>query len=159
MVKKSDQLQKARDYAFLLLKFRLRSNREITERLKKKGFDEDTIREAVVFLNEKRFLDDELFARLWAESRAKKNLGARRIKEELKAKGIDKSLIEENLKKIKSDYPEEAIVREIIEERMKRLKNIEPVKAKSRLYAYLMRRGFSPDIVLENLNRLCMPIS
>jgi len=51
-------LQKAKDYAFLLLKFRLRSEKEFVFRLKKKKFDEKTIKQALAFLKKEGLLDE-----------------------------------------------------------------------------------------------------
>ncbi len=145
--------QKAKDYAFLLLKFRLRSEKEIYERLRRKKVDERTIIEVIVFLRDKGFLDDSLFTKTWIESRLKRPLGLRRIKEELKIKGINKELIESQIQKTKQDYREEDIVSKIVREKINKLKGIEPYKAKRRVFAYLLRRGFSSDIIADTLNK------
>jgi regulatory protein len=151
---KSSPLQKAKEYAFLLLKFRLRSEKELYERLKRKKFDADIIKEVLKFLKEKDFLNDKIFAKAWIDSRLKRPLGLRRIKEELKLKGIDKEIIDSQISEIKKDYPEEEIVKKIARQRLNKLKNIEPRKAKNRLYAYLLRRGFSPEIIIDVINQL-----
>jgi len=147
------ELKKARAYAFLLLKFRLRSEYELSERLKRKKFNQEIIRKTIVFLKEKKFLDDEFFARSWVNSRIKKPLGLRRLKQELMAKGIADQTIEEQLASIKNNYSEKEVVSGIIQERLSKLKRIEPQNAKRRTFAYLLRRGFSPGIVSECLNQ------
>lgn len=141
--------QKARDYAFLLLKFRLRSEEEIYARLKRKKIPEETIRQTLTFLKEKGFVDDKLFAKNWLAFRIKRNLGLKRIKEELRIKGIKKEIIEEEVGAVKGHYCEADIVREVARQRLSRLKGLEPIAAKRRLYAYLLRRGFSQEIVAE----------
>lgn len=152
--KDKDLLQKAKDYAFLLLKFRLRSEREIYERLRKKKFDERIIKETLTFLKEKDFIDDNCFAKTWIESRIKKPLGLRRLKAELKTKGIDKEIIDRQIDQIKKDYSEQDIVTKIAQKRLQKLKGIEPQKAKRRTQDYLLRRGFSPDVVIDIINQL-----
>jgi regulatory protein len=147
-------IERARAYSFLLLKFRLRSERELYERLKRKKFDEDTINATLSFLKEKGFLDDGFFAKSWVNSRLKKNLGLRRIKEELKIKGLSQEIIERELKRIKADYPEAEIVAQILSSKFKKISSEDPLKAKRRKYAYLLRRGFSSEVVLEALNNL-----
>jgi len=147
-------LQKAKEYAFCLLKFRPRSEKEIYQRLKKKKFDDRIIKETIAFLKDKDFINDNYFAKAWLESRLKRPLGLRRIKEELRIKGIGKEIIDSQIDQIKKNYSEEDIVAEIAKVRFNRLKNIEPQKAKRRLYAYLLRRGFSPDVVIEVVNQL-----
>lgn len=151
---KSEPLEKAKNYAFLLLKFRQRSAKEITQRLKQKNFDDSVIKETLSFLKRQGFVDDESFAKAWIDSRLKKPLGLRRIKEELRIKGIDTDIIESNLKKIKQDYLEEEVVARIAADRLSKLKGIEPQKAKRRTFAYLLRRGFSPEVILDTLARI-----
>ncbi len=149
-----DLLQKAKNYAYLLLKFRPRSEKELYQRLKKKKFDEQIIQETLTFLKDKRFIDDRDFAQAWVESRIKKPLGIRRIREELKFKGIDKEIIDNTTEKAKEDYFEQDIVTKLARGKLERLKNIEPLKAKRRVLAFLLRRGFSPDIVVDTINQL-----
>lgn len=150
----TDSLQKAKNYAFLLLKFRLRSEKEIYARLKKKKFDDRIIKETLLFLKDKGFINDNYFAKAWIESRIKRPLGLRRIKEELRLKGIDKDIIDSQLGEILKGYSEEEIVAEITKKKFDKLKGVEPQKAKRRLYAYLLHRGFSPEIVIDVLNQL-----
>jgi regulatory protein len=147
-------LEKAKNYSFLLLKFRLRSEKEIYQRLKNRRFDEQVIRATISFLKNKEFLDDNLFAKSWIESRLKRPFGLRKIKNELNLKGIDKEIISEQISQIKDKYREEDIVSEIVKSKLAKLKDIEPVKAKRRIYAYLLRRGFSSDVVSEIIKNL-----
>ena len=154
MNKRSESFAKARDYAFLLLKFRLRSENELVQRLKKKKFSEETAKEVAAFLKEKRFIDDNAFAKAWVSSRLKRPLGLRKIRQELRQKGIDQEIIETEIDKVK-DYSETQIVLDLARARLSRLKGIEPVKAEARVYAYLARRGFSPETIIDILSQLC----
>ena len=153
--KNADSLEKAKGYAFLLLKFRQRSEKELEQRLKRKKFSEEIIRKTVEFLREKEFLNDNLFAKSWIESRIKRPFGLRRIKEELKDKGLDKQIIEEKISEVKESYSEEAVVEQLARMRLGKLKGIEAFAARRRVYAYLIRRGFSPEVVTEVINQLC----
>lgn len=138
----------------MLLKFRLRSRKEIYERLKRKKFTEEIITQTLDFLESKGFIDDTIFAKVWIESRLKRPLGLRRLRQELKIKGINEVIIDSKIKEIKNNYNEADVVREIAEEKFNRLKGIEPRKAKKRIYDYFMRRGFSPDVVIDIINQL-----
>ncbi|MBU4473082.1 MAG: recombination regulator RecX [Candidatus Omnitrophica bacterium] len=147
-----DSLQKAKGYAFLLLKFRLRSEREIYERLKKKKFNEEIIRETLLFLKSKNFVDDNNFSKAWIESRLANSIGLIRLKQELRLKGIDEEIIDSQISQVKDNYSEEDIVTKIAKDKFKKLPNLEPQKAKRRIYAYLLRRGFSPGVVIDVIN-------
>jgi regulatory protein len=132
----------------------MRSEKELSGRLKRKKFDLAIIEEVIEFLKEKRFIDDREFARAWARDKIKRPLGLARISQELKAKGVEKSIIEESLNGIKHNYDEKSVVLGLAQRKIKRLKGVEPRKARSRLYFYLLRRGFSPEIVSDTLNQL-----
>lgn len=149
-----ERFAKAKNYCFLLLKFRPRSEKEFYSRLKRKKFEEPLIRQTLGFLKEKGFIDDNYFARSWIDSRLKKPLGLRRIRQELRQKGVDKQTIESNIEKIKNSYSEESVVSQLARRRLDKSKGIDPGKLKVRIYAYLLRRGFSPETVINALNQL-----
>ncbi|MCX5709134.1 MAG: regulatory protein RecX [Candidatus Omnitrophica bacterium] len=153
-MKNKDEQESAREYAFLLLKYRLRSVEELRDRLKNKKFSETAIKNTIDFLKEKRFLDDAQFSRAWISSRLKRPYGLRRIKQELRLKGVDKEIVERQAGDLSCDYSEPDIVEEIVTRKADNLKGLEPVKARQRLYSYLIRRGFTPEIVIEKINRL-----
>jgi regulatory protein len=147
-------LTSAKEYAFLLLKFRLRSEAELLARLKQKGFSPELSQETVDFLKEKKFIDDRVFARSWVASRLKRPYGLRKIKQELTQKGLAKEIIQSAIVCAKENYNESQIVSQLAQQRFSRIKNVEPLKAKSRVYAYLIRRGFACDLVGDIVKKL-----
>lgn len=146
--------QKAKQYCFLLLKFRMRSSKEIIARLRGKKFDDAVIAKTISFLKEKKLLDDEVFARVWIESRINKPLGFALLKRELLAKGITVKIIDNVIAQLKCNYSEKTVVLETAKRRLSRLSQEDSLKAKKRVYGYLLRRGFSPEIVIEVLEGL-----
>ena len=147
-------LEKARAYAFLLLKYRLRSKKELGERLARKKFPEEMITLVVDSLEAKGFLDDAVFARSWIASRASRKFGGRRIQQELRQKGVDPALIEAGLRELRERSPEAETIRQIAGDKFRRAKGLDPRTAKRRIYAYFLRRGFSPDAVIDILNEM-----
>jgi regulatory protein len=146
--------EKARAYAFLLLKYRLRSENELKTRLKQKGFSLALAESTVSFLKDRQFIDDRVFARGWVSSRLKRPLGKRKIKLELMQKGVASEIIQEALTWANQDYSESQTVTQLAKQRFSKLQGIDPLKAKMRVYGYLMRRGFSPDLVGEAIRQL-----
>jgi len=146
--------EKARAYAFLLLKYRLRSENELKTRLKQKGFSLALAESTVSFLKEREFIDDQVFARGWVSSRLKRPLGKRKIKLELMQKGVAAEIIQEALAWANQDYSESQTVTQLAKQRFSKIQGIDPLKAKMRVYGYLMRRGFSPDLVQEAIRQL-----
>ena len=152
--KSTDEIKKAKNYAFLLLKFRPRSEKEIYQRLKNKKFNEEIINDTIAFLKEKEFIDDNYFAKAWIQSRIKRPLGLGRLRAELKVKGVDKEIIDSQIEEIKKDYAEEDIVKAIAKAKISKLKGVEPLKAKRRILGYLLRRGFSAEIAFDVVGQL-----
>lgn len=144
----------ARAYAFLLLKYRQRSEKEISDRLRKKKYSEEIIKQTIDFLREKKFIDDAVFARAWIKERLARAIGPRRLSQELRLKGIDKQVIESNLSEAKEYYSETETIRGLAERRFNALKDLDPRAAKRRVYAFLLRRGFTPDAVIDTIDQL-----
>jgi len=141
--------QSARAYAFLLLKFRLRSEAELKARLRQKGYSEALSQDTVNFLKDREFIDDCVFARGWVASRLKRSLGFRKIKQELFQKGLTQEIIDNSLLNAFEHYDEGQVISQLARKRFSKLKDIDPLKAKARVYAYLMRRGFASERVGE----------
>ena len=136
----------------MLLKYRMRSENELRLRMRRKKFDERLISETIEFLKEKEFIDDSSFAKAWVSSRKNQGFGLRRITQELRLKGVPEEIIKSRISESKDDYPEKQIVSELASRKLSKSKGIDPKAAKRRVYAYLLRRGFSPDVVIEVLN-------
>ena len=90
-----DNFTKLLNKTYRFLSYRQRSIKEVDDYLAKKKASSLDSKRIINKLKEQKFLDDELFAKLWIESRNKfKPRATRIIKFELKQKGIDKELIE-----------------------------------------------------------------
>jgi regulatory protein len=147
--------ERIKEYAFLLLKYRLRSEKELYLRLKRKKFPEGQIDRILGFLKEKKFLDDEVFTRAWIRSRVGGSFGFNRISRELKLKGVSKDILERELGEAKKNYPEEKVIEGLARAKLGKFKGIDPLKARNRTYAYLIRRGFTSEKVINILNQIC----
>jgi len=152
--KSRESFEAARDYAFLLLKFRQRSEKELLDRLRKKRFDPGVNAKVLGFLKERKFIGDSEFARAWIESRLKKPFGLFRIKRELVLKGVDEKIIEEQVSKFRGEYSESEIVLKLAVSKLSKLRNIPAESARRRVYAFLARRGFSPETIKEALEQI-----
>jgi regulatory protein len=146
--------ESAKSYAFLLLKFRLRTEQELSSRMRQKKYPPEIISATIDFLKEKKFIDDDIFARAWLDSRLKRSIGLRRVKNELKLKGVKAELIERSIADVKDNYSEDEVVADLIKNKSMTLKGVDARKVKQRMYAFLIRRGFSPDVIVDNLNQM-----
>lgn len=156
MSKEQDKqaVKKAKDTVFRILKIRSRSEKEIRDKLKQKGFTEPLIDQTIRYFTNLELINDRQFAKGWIASRLAKPYGSHRIRFELKNKGIDKEVLEEELIKATHQYPEEEIVLSLAQKRAKKYKDIDPIKVKQRLLNYLTHRGFNNEVIYKAINKL-----
>ncbi len=147
-------LQSAKKSCFRLLKVRPRSEYELRSRLGIKGFAKEIIDQTIAELSRIGLIDDAMFARLWVESRIKKPLGLNRLSFELKTKGIAKEIIEQVVAEYNSPDKEEEIIRDLVNRKIKKFSGMDKNKIKNRLFGFLLRKGFSKDIVFDVVNEI-----
>jgi len=144
-IAREEQQHQARQYAFLLLSYRARTTAELKQRLARKGFSPDIVARTLQRLSELKMIDDAGYARQFVQDRVSiGHKGKWRVRGELIKRGVAREHIEEAL----AAAPDEtAAAREVAEKYLSRNKRLEPAVLKRRLYAFLARRGFSPDTI------------
>jgi len=139
---------RAKNNAYLLLRTRPRSEEEIRQRLKLKGYDYTVIDGVVDDLKRTGNIDDAKFARFWIDSRMHMNpMGDVILRNELKSKGVNDSVIEATLQDKAKLYDEYEVAFSMAEERYKRFQKLDKRKALKRVYDFLLRRGFKYDTI------------
>ncbi|HKG24646.1 MAG TPA: RecX family transcriptional regulator [Thermomicrobiales bacterium] len=148
-----DEQAKAVNAAMNLLARRPRSEREIRDRLKRKGYPPETIDAAVGKLEGWRYLDDEAFARYWVENReANKPRGRRLLEQELRLKGVDRETIRQTIDETELDESSAAL--SLARTKLRTYGKLDPAVARRRLGAFLVRRGYGYDVVKPVLDQL-----
>ncbi|ASS75564.1 hypothetical protein CIG75_11575 [Tumebacillus algifaecis] len=146
---------KAKDAAVHYLSFRHRSKKEMVDYLSgKELFDEEIVRKTVDWLIERKYLNDNEFARQWVESRMRSRpRGKAMLKWELKQKGIDPDQMTEVIDDICDDDLEiEGAIR-LLQKKIGH-KTLEfTFDEKRKLAQYLARRGFSTTVIKVALRR------
>ncbi len=136
----------AKDVALRFLSFRRRTEKEIRLKLQKRGFDEKIIKRTIEKLKEYDLINDLEFATAWVKERLEyKPRGKRLLRLELWKKGIKKEIIDRVTGELCGE--EDKSVLELLEKIKKKYKNLDPQVAKRRMYGYLMRRGFTYDLI------------
>ena len=144
----------AMNRALHFLGYRARSESEVRERLWRYGYGEGTVELVVGRLKELGYLDDEEFARLKAQEKARR-YGPRRVSIELRKSGVDaeiaRSAVEEEFAQ-KSEL--EAAFSAASRRYNKRGSDAAGAEAEAdatarRVYGFLMRRGYSTEVCAE----------
>jgi len=97
------------------------------------------------------YLNDETFARNWAQERTEsRRYGPRRIEQELRQKGIATPLIRDVVREIFAEGDEQQNAKVLIERRF-RGQNLEDPKVLRRAVAFLQRRGYGRRVIVDLL--------
>lgn len=105
-------------------------------------------------LRGRRFLNDEGLAERYAQSRRERAYGPRRIETDLTRKGVAEAHTLKALEATRDDATEAATVDQLARAAWKRHAGAAPRQRLARVYAFLLRRGFPPGLVLDRLRSL-----
>jgi regulatory protein len=144
----SGEFGRALNHAYRLLGYRQRSERELSERLRKKGFGKKTVEEVLVRLRELGYVDDGEFARtLRRKAEGEKLLGAAGARRYLRRMGIPADTAGEALE----GYDEAEAAGRLVRKKLGSMRGVPETARKRRLAGYLKRRGYSTRTVLRAL--------
>jgi regulatory protein len=140
--------------SYRYLSFRNRSEKELRDYLTKKNAASETIDTIISFLKEKKFLNDESFARSWVLNRARlKPKGKMLLQIELRQKGIADEIITRVLSEVKEEVPDEVEqAKQIIAKKVERLQGSTRQEIYQKVGAFLARRGFSWEIAKKAID-------
>jgi regulatory protein len=142
-----DKITKGKKYLLMLLSRRLYSRYEISGKLKNKEYPEKIITELIFWLENNNYINDKLFAEMWAQFRLQnKPIGRYKLNQELRAKGVKQDIIQKIIDKTYEEMDERTLARKLIKEKIvsSKIKNIKIDPKK--IYNFLIRRGFSTEI-------------
>jgi regulatory protein len=148
----SDQASRATEAALVFLAYRPRSEKEVRDRLRRAGYEQEAIEHTISRLHEWRYLDDADFARRWVENRtAHRPRGKRLLQQELRHKGIDSETVREVIDD--ADLDETGAAEALARRRLPAYAGDDLIAVRRRLGAYLARRGYGYDVVRVALDR------
>jgi len=140
-------------YVQILLRYRPRSEGEIRERLSRRGYDSENIKDVIRRLKQCDLINDLEFAKHWMEYRLSYNPRSKSYTAfELKRKGVSQDIIESVLKDFET-VDENDIALRLAKKKARNMSKIkDSLTKRRRLYAYLGRRGFSSSVLRETVN-------
>ncbi len=136
--------------AVRLLSYRQRSERELRERLRQKGFAKPPVDESIARLRDLGYVNDAAFARFYAEGRQSSRPSSQRLLTvELRRKGVEASVAE----KATAGVSDEEAAYDAATRRLRMLRGMEYDRFRERLGSFLTRRGFSYDVARRTIDR------
>ena len=135
-----------RDYLWKKTLNRKLKNHKTGKFYDKKGVSKLSVEQVLDRLIEKKYINDEKFARFWIENRnQRKGSSIKKLKSELFSKGVSSEIIEQILENSKRNDSEE--IQKIIAKKAKKYAD------EKKLVAYLARQGFSYDEIKRALSK------
>lgn len=145
-----DSLANAKKYALKLLSYKNRSEKELKDRLNKKGISESVASSTLKCLKEAGLINDFYLAEvLKEEALTRKLLSQNSAKRFLLNKGIPNDIVDIIFDKNEQTDIDNA--RKIVEKKLKILKSQPPQVIKKRLYNILLRKGYSYETIMKIL--------
>ena len=147
----SDEVQRCLEAAYRYLGYRPRSESEIRERMRRRGFAAETIDAALNRLKEQVLLDDEAFARFWKENRDSCRPRSRWLTGvELRRMGVGNNVIEH----VVADMDDRENAYRAAQQKTLRCAPADYQSFRRRLGDYLRRRGFNYEIISHTVERV-----
>ncbi len=151
--KSQDLLGAPLQYAYRLLSYRGRSEKEVTDSLRKKGFTEQVIQDTILYLKDRGFINDTALASsLKREAEEVKLLGITGTKTFLQQRGIPREIIDNIFAGKDSD--ELNIAKKLVDKKLRSMENYSDEFVKKRLWGILARKGYSFDTIRKALKQL-----
>ncbi len=144
----------AYDRALRLLAHRDRTEAEIRRTLLRAGVEPSEIDRVLVRLTARGFLDDRRYAERFSRSGlGLRGIGTRRLRAEMARRGVDRKTAQQGLEAALGDVDEAAVLETLAEKFWARHRDEPPVRIK-KLWAFLARRGFPPEMIRDRLGAL-----
>lgn len=153
-----DALIRDRAYAFALekaitlLAARARTEKEIVDSLHNNAYSDVVIAKVMARLHEAGYINDAQFAEQWASSRTTKGLGSRRIRMELRQKGVDAEQIDLTLSSMDDDAVMDSALKAA--QKASRGKDLSSPADRQKILAALARRGFDFSLSKKVIQQL-----
>lgn len=138
-----------------LLQSREYTRQQLYTKLKQGFYPEEIIEEALDYVASFHYIDDLRYAQNYIAYRADR-LSRRRIEQDLDNKGIDKETVQRAWLEWEEDgnsQDEMAAVRKLLQKKNYDSQNADK-KEQQRVYAFLMRKGYSSEIILKAMKIL-----
>ena len=150
-------LQRCKERSLYLLTGTAKTERRLREKLEKsQRYSEEIIAKTIAFLKEYDYLNDYQYAlRYLEENSGKRSL--RDMQAKLFQRGVDSASLKEAIEAFQEKLieeegnPERDALLKCLEKKRRTLDLTDP-KDKQKLYAFLMRKGFSYSLIQEAMN-------
>jgi regulatory protein len=150
---KKSSYKKALNYTLNILSKSSKTKQELIKKMTEKEYNEDTIAAVIAKVNDLGYINDKQYIEDFIRNKAdtSQGLNKRTLQNKMIQKGLDKELIQQSLENSTIDEYQNAV--QVAEKKLRNLKGNEREK-KSKLYAYLINKGFDYEVCSKVINNV-----
>lgn len=129
------------------------TEKQLRDKLKQGGYPDSIIEEAVSYVKSYRYIDDDRYTAAYIEYHIRTK-SRQRIIQDLQKRGIDRECIERQWNRLELmgvEGNEEEMIRTLLEKKHY-FGGHADIKEQRRMYAFLLRRGFTGELVRKVMN-------
>jgi SOS response regulatory protein OraA/RecX len=134
-----------------------KSIKDLTRWLLQRDYPKEEVESTIERLITRNLLNDAAYAEMFARSRATtRGMSRRRISAELAKRGVARDLADAAINEVMSDenIDELAMVESAANKKFRSLAKLDPHVQRTRLYGFLARKGYAPDLVRQTVAKL-----
>jgi regulatory protein len=151
----ADERHRCRVGAWGLLARRPRARAELRRALRQRRFAPAVVDEVLADLEAKGFLDDSAFARQAVEQALESGrAGPRLVRQRLASKGVAREIADKAMGPVEDTAHQRAAAEALLLKWQRRPRPDDPAKRHQAAAAFLLRRGFDPDIVWDCVEKM-----
>ena len=153
-VVEAENLDKCKNTALRIIEKSYKTELELNDKLKEKGYDEKEIKYSIDFLKEYKFIDDIKYTEMYIKDRLR-NSGVKKIKYSLIRKGVPEDVIEEVLSNLDTENQKNVAI-ELTEKKYNQLikRDNDKYKIKNKLFRFLQGKGYEYSLITEVINQV-----
>lgn len=155
-VLKKEESMRANNYAINLISSGgLKTEKEIIDKMTRKGFNEEDIVNAITLLKEYKYIDDNIFAEYFIKDKININgYGVNKIKNELYRKGVSSDIINEALEEFIDSDNQFELALEAGRKKIRTIRTDDFSIIYRRVAGFLQGRGFSFDVIKKVMDEI-----
>lgn len=153
-IMEEENFVKCKNSALRIIERTYKTEKEITDKLREKGYDEKSINRTIDFMEEYNLLNDKKYADMYIKDKIKVQ-GINKIKYNLLRKGVCEEVITDKITNISKDDEKEGALK-LAQKKYNQIINREQDKYKvsQKLYRFLVSKGYDYDCINEVIKKV-----
>lgn len=153
-VAEHDSLIRCKESALRSIERSYKTEKEVRDKLKLKGYEDNAIDKSIEFLKEYNFVNDNNYTKAFISYKLKSE-GSQKIKYSLIKKGISKEILEEELSNLNKENERNTAIN-VAKKKLAAIKKKENdnYKISGKLYRYLISKGYEYDVTKDVIKEI-----